>query len=56
LHSDKKWLPGQLIDIILDSYKDAVVRAWNQGEALGPVAIRKGAKQGCPLSSLLFNI
>jgi hypothetical protein len=40
----------------MDSYKDTFVRIWNQGEAFNPIPIRKGVKQGCQLSPLLFNI
>jgi hypothetical protein len=42
-----------LIDVIIDLYKESVVRVWNQGKVSGSVAIRKGVKQECPL---LFNI
>jgi hypothetical protein len=48
--------PMNLVNVIMDSYKDTFVRIWNQGEASNPIPIRKGAKQGCPLSPLLFNI
>jgi hypothetical protein len=48
-------LPMNLVDVIMDSYKDTFVRIWNQGEASNPIPIRKGVKQGCPLSPLLFK-
>jgi hypothetical protein len=40
----------------MDSYKDTFVRIWNQVEASNPIPIRKGVKQGCQLSPLLFYI
>jgi hypothetical protein len=40
----------------MESYKDAVVRIWDQGEASNSIQIRKGVKHRCSLIPLLFNI
>jgi hypothetical protein len=52
----KVGLPMNLVNVIMDSYKDTFIRIWNQGEASDPLPIRKGGKQGFSLSPLLFNI
>jgi hypothetical protein len=49
-------VPRRLKNLIMDSYDDSQVRIWSNGKALGPINIKKGVKQGCPLSPLLFNI
>jgi hypothetical protein len=49
-------IPTRLRNLIMDSYKDSQVRIWSNGSASRPIDIRKGVKQGCPLSPLLFNI
>jgi hypothetical protein len=40
----------------MDSYKNTTVRIWSCGTASNPVEIKKGVKQGCPLSPLLFDL
>jgi hypothetical protein len=49
-------IPTRLRNLIMDSYKDSQVRIWSNGSASRPIDIKKGVKQGCPLSPLLFNI
>jgi hypothetical protein len=46
----KVGLPSCLVNVIMDSYNDAFVRTWNQGEVSNPIPIRKGVKHLCPLS------
>jgi hypothetical protein len=45
-----------LNNFIIDSYKGATVSIFTKNGVTNEIAIRKGVKQGCPLSPLLFNI
>jgi hypothetical protein len=38
----KVCLPTAIVKVIMNSYKDAFVRIWDQGEASNPIPIRKG--------------
>lgn len=42
--------------IIKDTYKNAYSIIQLNGETSNPILIKKGVKQGCPVSPLLFNI
>jgi hypothetical protein len=56
INMDNLGIPTKLRNLIMDSYKNTTVRIWSCRTASNPVDIRKGVKQGCPLSPLLFNI
>jgi hypothetical protein len=45
-----------LNNFIMDSYKNARVSIITKNGVTNEIKIRKGVKQGCPLSPLLFNI
>jgi hypothetical protein len=49
-------VPTKLRNLIMDSYKNTTVRIWSCGTASNPIDIKKGVKQGCPLSPLLFDL
>jgi hypothetical protein len=40
----------------MDSYKNSHVRIWSVRSVSRPIDLKKGVKQGCPLSPLLVNI
>ena len=52
----QRGIPGTLIDIIRDTYEGASTRITTLGGTTGKILWRKGVKQGCPLSPLLFNL
>jgi hypothetical protein len=43
-------------NLIMDSYKDAFIQIQTKNRITERIEIGKGVKQGCPLSSILFNI
>jgi hypothetical protein len=49
-------VPKRLNNLIMDSYKNTQVRIYSTGYASEPIDIKKGVKQGCPLSLLLFDL
>jgi hypothetical protein len=49
-------IPEQLIDVIMDSYKGAAVKIFTLRSTTRDIQIKRGVKQGFPLSPLLFNI
>jgi hypothetical protein len=56
INLEKNGIPRTLRNLIMDSYDKGQVRTWRAGSALEPNDIKKAVKQGCSLSSLLFNI
>jgi hypothetical protein len=49
-------LPENIKNLVMESYEDAYIQIQTKGGCTGRVTIRKGVKQGCPLSHTLFNI
>ena len=47
---------GSTIDIIRDIYTDSITRIKTKAEISRPIVCRRGVKQGCPLSPILFNL
>jgi hypothetical protein len=56
INLEKIGVPRRLKNLIMDSYKNTQVRIYSTGCASEPIDIKKGVKQGCPLSPLLFNL
>jgi hypothetical protein len=52
----KLGLHPMLTGLILDSYTDAQVKIVTLNDATNPISIKRGVKQGCPLSPILFDI
>jgi hypothetical protein len=48
-------LPEGLRRVIIDSYNEAKVNIISKGGNSGNIDVKRGVKQGCPLSPLLFN-
>lgn len=46
----------EICAIMRDNYKDTKTVLQINGDTSNPIPIRKGVKQGCPISPLLFNI
>jgi hypothetical protein len=49
-------IPTRLRNLIMDSYNKTQIRIWSTGAASRPIDIKKGVKQRCSMSPLLFNI
>jgi hypothetical protein len=49
-------VPTKLRNLIIHPYKGSQVRIWSAGKVSRSIYIKKGVKQNCPLSPLLFNI
>jgi hypothetical protein len=49
-------LPENIRRLVMDSYEDAFIQIHTKGGCTGRINIDKGVKQGCLLSSTLFNI
>ena len=49
-------IEGAFLNIIKDIYETPIVNIVLNGKKLKASPLRSGARQGCPLSSLLFNI
>jgi hypothetical protein len=52
----QRGFPEWVIEIVKDMYDDAKSTILHRGEQTEPISWRKGVKQGCPLSPLLFNL
>jgi hypothetical protein len=52
----KLGVPKRLENLKMDWYRNSQVRIRSNGKSSDPICIRKGVKQGCPLSPLLFDI
>ena len=52
----KGGIEGTYLNILKDIYDKPTANIILNGEKLKPIPQRSGTKQGCPLSSLLFNI
>ena len=48
-------IEGSFLDILKAIYEKPTANIILNGEALGAFPLRSGARQGCPLSPLLFN-
>jgi hypothetical protein len=48
--------PDWTIEIVRDMYTDASSFIELRGDKSNPISWKKGVKQGCPLSPLLFNL
>jgi hypothetical protein len=47
--------PQTIRELVMDSYFQANVNINSKKGMTNPIAIKRGVKQGCPLSTLLFN-
>lgn len=47
---------NEFVSIMKDNYKDSTTILQINGDTSEPIFIRKGVKQGCPISPLMFNI
>ena len=52
----KVWIEGAYLEIIKAIYEQPNANIILNGEKLRDFPLRSGTRQGCPLSSLLFNI
>ena len=52
----KMGIEGTYLNIVKAIYENPTVNIILNGEKLKAFPLRSGTKQGCPLSSLLFNI
>lgn len=52
----KLGFPDFIINLIKDIYKDSTITLEVRGERSNGIKLKKGVKQGCPLSPVLFNI
>ena len=60
---DKLWLtmldmgyPAHLVDLLANLYKNQKARVKVAGTLSGWLKVKKGVRQGCVLSSYLFNV
>ena len=49
-------VPDHFIHICQDIYQDSTQQIQSRHNLTGPILLRRGIKQGCPLSPLLFNL
>jgi hypothetical protein len=47
--------PQTIRELVMDSYFQGNVNIYSKKGMTNPIAIKRGVKQGCPLSPLLFN-
>ena len=52
----KAGIEGTYLNIIKAKYDKPTANSILNGEKLKAISLKSGRKQGCPLSSLLFNI
>jgi hypothetical protein len=52
----KLGIDGMYLNIIKAMYDESIANIILNGEKLKPFPLKSGTKQGCPLSSLLFNM
>ena len=52
----KKGIDANLVDIIENTYLGSNTRVQTQGRYSRQIDIKRGVKQGCPLSPMIFNI
>ncbi|VEN54447.1 unnamed protein product [Callosobruchus maculatus] len=52
----QKGIPQKIINIVKELYKDATSQVLHKGHKGERISIKRGVKQGCVLSPLLFNI
>jgi hypothetical protein len=48
--------PNSILNLIMQSYEDAFISIQTSEGETEPIPIKKGVKQGCPLSPTLFNL
>ena len=53
---ERPGIQGPYLNIIKAVYSKTVVNIKLNGEKLKPIPLKSGTRQGCPLSSYLFNI
>ena len=53
---ERSGIQGPYLNIIKAIYSKPVVNIKLNGEKLKPIPLKSGTRQGCPLSSYLFNI